>query len=137
MSTAEADDGVVGRGPSPTTSTSSTSPVVPTGSLPAVAPRPAGPSGAVEASPDEPGVVVLRGEVDASVVAEVPDALVASGVRVADVAGVTFIDSGGIHLLLRLHRADPEGLDLRGAPEDGLVVAVLATLGLAGLFGRA
>ncbi len=131
MSTAETDDGAVGRRPTATPSTPST------GSLPAVSPRPSGPSGTVEASPDEPGVVVLRGEVDASVVAGVPDALVTSGVRVADVAGVTFIDSGGIHLLLRLHRAAPEGLDLRGAPEDGLVVAVLATLGLGGLFGRA
>ncbi len=131
MSTAETDDGAVGREPAATPSTPST------GSLPAVAPRPSGPSGTVEASPDEPGVVVLRGEVDASVVAGVPDALVTTGVRVADVAGVTFIDSGGIHLLLRLHRAAPEGLDLRGAPEVGLVVAVLATLGLAGLFGRA
>jgi ABC-type transporter Mla MlaB component len=133
MSTAETDDGAVGRGPATPATPSTPS----TGSSPAVAPRAAGPSGSVEASPDEPGVVVLRGEVDASVVAGVPDELVASGVRVADVTDVTFIDSGGIHLLLRLHRAAPEGLDLRGAPEDGLVLAVLATLGLGGLFGRA
>lgn len=104
---------------------------------PLVAP---GPSPAVRADPAEPGVLRLVGDVDhaAAAAAEPLVAALAGTVRVVDVGDVDFVDSAGVHLLLRLRAAAPDGhLVLRRVVPDGLVASVLALLGLTGAFSYA
>lgn len=98
------------------------------------------PPSAVRADPDEPGVLRLVGDVDhaAAVAAEPLVARLAGTVRVVDVGEVDFVDSAGVHLLLRLRAAAPGGhLVLRRVAPDGLVASLLALLGLTGAFSYA
>jgi anti-sigma B factor antagonist len=64
---------------------------------------------------------VMRGEIDAAVQARVEDALseaagAVAGRLVIDVAGVTFMDSGGLRLLYHAASLTAEPPLLRGAP---------------------
>lgn len=94
-------------------------------------------SGGIEVSPGTGRAVVrLWGDVDASLRDEASNAMVEllarGGPYVADVSGVTFLDSSGIAFLLQLHRvAADEGsrLILRDPPV--LVIDLLQLIGIA------
>jgi anti-sigma B factor antagonist len=84
-------------------------------------------------------LVVLRGEIDASLRHAASEAMVAvlaaHGPLVIDTSAVTFIDSSGMAFLLQLHGVATDAgrsVDLRDP--SGVVVELLALVGLDTLF---
>ena len=68
-----------------------------------------------EEPPDPWELVTVRGEIDMGNAGQVVDAIEAAGSAVVDLSGVTFIDSAGLHGLLRAQEAGRE----RG---DGMIL---------------
>ncbi len=61
-----------------------------------------------EQPPDPWELVTVRGEVDMANACQLVDAIEAAGTAVVDLSGVTFIDSAGLHGLLRAQAAGRE-----------------------------
>ncbi|WP_066460748.1 STAS domain-containing protein [Sanguibacter suarezii] len=83
--------------------------------------------------------VILRGEIDAALRDRASEAMLfvvsANNPVVADVGGVTFIDSSGLAFLVQLHRLCAEsGLDLELRDPSENIVDLLEVLGMAGEF---
>ncbi|MFC8198263.1 STAS domain-containing protein [Streptomyces sp. NPDC057298] len=81
-------------------------------------------------------VITLRGEIDRTVKDVLAEALlpsesVASPRMVADLSGVTFMDSSGINVFLAAHQAASEAQGwLRIAGAQGAVLRILRVVGL-------
>lgn len=81
-------------------------------------------------------VVTVAGDLDISTSAEVDAALSADGPLLADLCGVSFIDSYGLRTLLeRQRRADGEDSTFAIAcPEDSALQRLLELVGTIGIF---
>ena len=78
-----------------------------------------------EEPPDAWQLVTVRGEIDMGNAGQLVDAIERAGSAVIDLSGVTFIDSAGLHGLLRAQEAVRErgdGMILRGPSEAVLRV---------------
>lgn len=73
-----------------------------------------------EELPDSWELVTVRGEIDMGNAGQLVDAIEVAGSAVVDLSGVTFIDSAGLHGLLRAQQAGRErgdGMILRNPSE--------------------
>jgi anti-anti-sigma factor len=85
---------------------------------------------------DESLVAVVRGEVDVATAPELDRELEQATARgpgslVVDLAGVTFLDSSGCHVLVRAHRrGEAAGVGVELAGVNGTTLRVLEVAGL-------